>query len=170
METKQDKPLPQLPPNELWPLDHVSTRYDARIPQGVTLEDILKPAFWAHQASKLRPFDEIRARAEDGTWVAQLIVLDCSRTWARVAHLAVHHLTTADVAQTQASEQAVKAHMGEHKVTYRGQHKWSVVRNADGAVLVQGIEQKDEAQAWLEKHAREAIGAPAKQPEQAVAA
>jgi hypothetical protein len=147
----------------------VSTRFDALIPIGVTLEQILKPAFWAHHAVKLKPMDEIRARAEDGTWLAYLVVLDCSRTWAKVAaplHAPPHHARR--LAQTQASLQEQKAFIAAHKVVHRGPHKWSVVRKADNAVLEQGIEQKDAAEKWLEKHAREqASAAPAAKPEPA---
>ena len=51
---------------------------------GVTLDEIQVPGFWAHMAAYLRPYDHIEARADDGTWVAYLIVTGCDRTWARV--------------------------------------------------------------------------------------
>jgi hypothetical protein len=153
-----DKVIPQLPPQALQGFDYVSQRHDALIPNGVKPEDMLNPAFWAHQAVKLAPWHEIRARAEDGTWVANLLVLDCSRTWAKVKQLSFHSLTTADVAISQASETEVKAIKDLHKVVHRGPHKWSVVRNEDKAVLVEGIEQRDGATEWLDKHARAQVG------------
>jgi hypothetical protein len=159
MEQK-DKPIPQLSPTALHPFEYVSTQHDALIAQGVTPQDLLQPAFWAHHATKLRPYDEIRARAEDGTWIAFYIVLDASRNWARVQQLALHRLTTRDVSLSQTSEDQVKAFIDAHSVTYRGPHKWSIVRKADRNVLTEGIEQKDDAQAWLEKHAREQFAAP----------
>ena len=161
MDTKTDKPAPQLPPNDLHLFEHASTRFDAKIQQGVKPEDLTAPAFWAHQAQKLRPLDEIRAHAEDGTWVADLLVLDCSRTWAKVKVLAVHHLGTADVSLSQSSEAEVKAFIEAHQVSFRQQHKWSVVRKADRAVVKEGLEQKDDATTWLDKHAREQLGVPA---------
>jgi hypothetical protein len=111
---------------------------------------------------KLKPTDEIRARSEDGTWVAYLFVLDCSRTWARVHVLSYHDkLGTSDMSLTKASELDVQRFVAEHKVVHRGPHKWSVVRNADKAVLQEGIAQQDDAKKWLETHARMQIGAPA---------
>jgi hypothetical protein len=167
MEEKKNEVIPQLAPMALNGFDYVSTRFDALIPIGVTLEQILKPAFWAHHAVKLKPMDEIRARAEDGTWLAYLVVLDCSRTWAKVAHLAMHNLTTRDVSLTQASLQELADFIAGHKVVHRAQHKWSVVRKVDNAVVSEGHEQKDAAEKALEKHARESIGvkATAKLPE-----
>lgn len=167
---EQEKAQKQLPPSELWTFEHVSTRYSARIPQGVDPDDLLMPAFWAHQAMKLRPMDEIRAHAEDGTWVAYFLVLDCSRTWAKLHRLALHRLTTADVSQSQASEEEVKAMIAEHTVAFRGQHKWSVIRKSDRAVLLEGKEEKPEAIKWLEAHVRSLLGVPAPAEKAAAAA
>ena len=148
----------QLAPGALQFFEQVSLRYDAEIPQAVTPQDLLNPAFWAHHAVRLRPMNEIRARAIDGTWIADLVVLDCSRTWARVHILAVHRLTTGQVAETQASEQDVKAYIEGHKVVYRGQHKWSITRNSDKAVIEEGIAEQDVAKARLEALARSHVG------------
>jgi len=155
-----DKQIVQLAPNDLANFEYISTRYDAKIQQGVTPEELLAPAFWAHHAMKLKPMDELRARAEDGTWVAYLIVLDASRTWARVQLLSVHRLTTADVAMSQANEGQVKAIKEAHKIAWRGPHKWSVVRITDDNVLHDGEQQKDLAHAWLDRWAREQASAP----------
>ena len=160
MEKSTDRQMIQLGPNDLFPFEYVSTRHDAKIAQGVKPEDLLVPGFWAHQATKLKPLDEIRAHAEDGTWIANYLVLDCSRTWAKVKQLSLHQLGTADVALTQASELDVKSFKDQHLVKHRGPHKWSVVRKADGAVLEQGMGLRDEAEAWLENHARQHVGAP----------
>lgn len=158
-----EKAIIQLPPNELNQFDYVSQRFDAEIPVGVPPEALLKPEFWAHQAVKLQPMNEIRARAKDGTWVAYYVVLDCSRTWAKVHQLSFHRLTTADVSLSQSSEVDVKAFMEAHRVVHRGPHKWSIVRKGDGAVIEQGIEQRDAATAELERLARQQVGGAATQ-------
>lgn len=163
METNQQQI--QLGPNALEQFDYVSTRHSAKIQHGISPDEILKPAFWAHHALKLKPLDEIRAHAEDGTWLANYVVLDCSRTWAKVQLLSMHRLTTSDVSQTQASDIEVKAFIDAHEVKHRGPHAWSIVRRSDKAVLEQGIAVKDDAIAWLEKHAREQVGAPAAKAE-----
>ena len=155
----------QLPPNALQLFEQISTRYDAEIQQGVTPENLLEPAFWAHQAVRLRPMDEIRARAIDGTWVATYLVLDCSRTWARVRQLSFHSLTTGQVAETQASQQAVKDYIAGHNVVFRGAlHKWSITRKLDKAVIEEGITERDAAEVRLEALARSHAGAPVQAP------
>jgi len=159
-QAKTNQQQIQLAPGDLQLFEQVSTRYDALIPQDVKPETLLEPAFWAHQAVKLRPMDEIRARAIDGTWVAMYQVVDCSRTWARVVQLSFHRLTTGQVAETQASEQEVKAYVDAHSVTYRGPHKWSIVRKADRAVLEEAIAEKEVAEKRLQELARSHVSAP----------
>lgn len=154
MSNQNEKQLIQLPPNALGQLDYVSTRHDAVVQQGVDPKAILVPSFWAHHAVKMKPMDEIRARAEDGTWVAYLIVTDASRTWAKVQQLSLHRLTTADVAMTQANEADVEAFKAAHKVVHRGPRGWSIVRKGDDAVIAEDKSTKPDALAELDRLAR----------------
>jgi len=145
----------QLPPGQEFfgAIEYVRTQYAAKIPDGVTFEDILNPTYWAHHARDIRPTDEIRAVAEDRTWIAYLIVVDCARTWVKVQALSHHSLI-----QSQASADDLKAFMDGYDLKFRGPLKWSVIRKADGSVLQEGIENKDTATAWLDKFAREQTG------------
>lgn len=156
---QKQQQLIQLAPGGLQLLEHVSNRHDADIAQGVDPKELLKPEFWAHQAVRLRPMDEIRARATDGTWVGYYLVLDTSRTWARVHLLSFHRLTTGQVAETQASELEVKKFLGAHEVKYRGALKWSLIRKGDGGVLEENIAEKEVAITRLEQIARTHVGA-----------
>lgn len=155
--TPDQQPI-QLPPNNLQGFDYVSTRHDALVPKGMEPKHLLAPAFWAHHAVKLRPMDEIRARAEDGTWLATYVVLDCSRTWAKVHQLSFHRLTTADVSLTQASADEIKAMIEAHEVKYVKGREWHVIRKSDRAVLQEHMGDKDAASAWLEAYANQQIG------------
>ncbi len=160
MAEAPNKAIPQLSPDSLKQLDYVSTRHDAVIMQGLEPKDLLVPAFWAHHAVKLRPMDEIRARAEDGTWVAYLIVLASDRTWARVHIDRVLKLTTADVSLTQATEEEVKKLKADYKIAYAGPEKYRVVRKADNNVMHSGCEQKVDAERWLDTYVRAQLSAP----------
>lgn len=157
-----DKQAIQLAPGleNLQPFEQMSTYHQARIPKEVTKDDILAPEFWAHHAARLRAYDEIRAVSGDGTWIAYLIVTDCSRTWAKVKLREFVTLTGSDVAQTQAANADLQAIMDTHEVKHRGPHKWSIVRKSDRAVIEQGFESKDAADQWLKEHARTLSGAP----------
>lgn len=168
--SEKEKAVPQLGPNELYLFEAVSLTYDAVIAQGVSPEQIMAPEFWAHHGVKLRPWNEIRARAEDGTWMAKLLVTDCSRTWARVHMLELHKLTTSDVSLSQASEAEVQKRIALHLVKHSQGRMWHVVRKSDGAVIQENIAEKDTAIAWLAKYARENAPAAVPAPEPAVAA
>lgn len=118
----------------------------ANIEYGVTLDDIQVPGFWAMMASQLRPYDHIEARAEDGSWIAYLIVTGSDRTWARVVVDRVIKLTSADVSQTQAAR---------HEVAWKGpQHKYAVIRTADSEMVRAGFGSKEDANTWLREHER----------------
>ena len=158
-QAKSDVQRPQLGPSDFALFEYVSTRHDALIQEGVKPEEIVDPAFWAHHAVKMRPMDEIRARAVDGTWMANLLVLDCSRTWAKVKMLDLHRLTTADVALTEASSAERRAFIEAHEIRLRGTHKWSVIRKQDKAVLQEDLGTKEAAEEWLAKLASN-IGGP----------
>jgi len=169
MANPNEKQLIQLPPGELSEHDYISSRWDVKVLQSVKPKDILEPSFWAHEAMKLKPLDEVRVHCEDGTWLGYYIVLDCSRTWAKVQMLSMHQLTSADVSQTQASIEDVAKFVAAHSIVHRGPHRWSVVRNSDKAVLHEGVVVKDDAITWLDKHARATFCVPTPRTETAAA-
>lgn len=122
--------------------------------EGVTPEDAMHPGYYAHVADKLKPWDQIEVRAHDGTWFFQVMVLDCSRNWAKVWPMAEPlRLTTADVSATQAA--LVKAgaqKAADFVVKHRGPRGWSVVRTTDGEILHEGEGSRAGAETWLTKH------------------
>ena len=110
----------------------------------ITVEDILEPGYWAHVAQLMKPYDHIEARAEDGTWVADLVVTGCDRTWAKVALKQQYHLTSKDVSLSQANK---------HEVQWKGpQLRWATVRTDDRAIVKAGFQTKEEAGAWTKEH------------------
>jgi len=108
---------------------------------GVVIDDLSNPAYWAHVAAQFRPYARIEVRADDGTWIAEFIVLAADRTWAKVQMLRSYKLTSAE---------EVYDLVDQFEVKFRGPaHKWSVIRRDDGAVLKSEAQTRDEAQAWL---------------------
>lgn len=108
-------------------------------------EALQEPAYWAHVAAKLKPWDVIEVRAEDGSYWAQLLVQDASRLWAKVAllkHVQLHAV------EPKSSE------IDGHLVKFGGPvKKWTVIRQSDKAVLRDGLS-KAEAEKWLADHLR----------------
>lgn len=112
---------------------------------GTTLEQIIEPSYWAHMASRLKPYDHIEVRVDDGIWLAQLLVKEAGRNWAAVLMLQSYKLETADVSQTRSSK---------YKVDWKGPHlKYCVIRLEDGERLQEQMNKRD-AQVWLENYER----------------
>lgn len=114
---------------------------------GTTVEDILDPSYWSMSTLRIKPYDHIEARAEDGSWIAHLIVTGVDRSWAKVVIDRVIKLTTSDVSMTQAA--------AKHEVSWKGpQYKYSVIRLSDSERIKEGFQSKDEAYAWMREHER----------------
>ena len=127
--------------------EHIRADRVAIIPKELNPDDIENTAFWANVANQCRPFERIEARAEDGTWIAELVITEVARTFMRVKRLQLYTLTTADVAQTQ-----VNIAIG-YEVFWRGQHhKWAIKRLSDEEVVHNGEPTKEAADGWVREH------------------
>lgn len=125
----------------------LATAFDSTTPQ-----DLLEPSYWAHVSMKLRPRAHVEAWANDGTWMAEYVVLDCGRNWAKLHLLSVHHLTTGDVSASQADV------MSPYEISFRGPHsKWSVIRKSDRAVMHEGSETMMDATEWLQERLKAGV-------------
>lgn len=164
MENQNDKQDVQLAASNLALLEHVSQLHDAVIPADVHPLHLSNPAFWAHVAAKLSPWNEIRARAEDGSWMGRFIVLDCARTWAKVKMLEFHEFATITAIKPAQGEKPIGAApsyqeiIDQHTYQHRGPKGHSIIRKSDKEVIVEGLGTKAEALAWLETHARSIAG------------
>jgi hypothetical protein len=142
----------QLPPNCLQQAEFQFTVWSAVIPNGLLPAQLLEPGFWAPEAPKLKPFDEIRARAEDGTWLARFVVVEVGRTWANLQQLELHNLGTKDVSLTKVAAQKLTEARKEFRVYHRGPKGWSVVRKSDKQVMHEGAATQAAAETWLDGH------------------
>lgn len=80
-----------LNPTDLKPRGYFSADYQVVLDTAVTLEDALEPEFWrhinSHNPPRLRRFDRIQIIPEDGSFVADLIVLATGKGFAKLAVL-----------------------------------------------------------------------------------
>lgn len=154
----QPKATPQLSPERFKPAEAVRNLWAITVEPGITRAEVLDPAFLAHSAYKLTPYDEITVRCDDGTVFARLLVLESSRAWARTRVLEWVDLSTKDVSQSQAEQQSRKVDPtanATHRLEHKGQHKkWCVIRNVDGAYVRETEPTKDAAQKWLDEYLR----------------
>ena len=116
-----------------------------------TVEDLTNPGYWAHMAALLTPYDHIEVRAEDGSWIANLIVIQTDRSWAKVMLTSKFNLLDTE---------ALPSNIAQHKVEWKGpQHRFAVIRLVDQAVVKNGFQTKDEATGWMREHEK-VISAP----------
>ncbi len=138
---EKPKENPQLPPGRLRSEEYAHNVWVATAPFGVTREQLKEQTFWSHVAAQMRPRDELKVFAEDGTYFAHYLVLSCDRTWA-----VVHELAFVPIGEVSLSEQA----LDDYEVKFRGPKKWSVVRKSDNKVLQEGLHSQAQGEEWLQ--------------------
>lgn len=125
--------------------EYQNQMWTATAETGTTLEDVLKPDYFANIANKLQQYDRICVRVDTGEWYAELLVVACGKNWAK----------TVSVLDVEFSE-SVNDDEGRNEVfeafsvAFRGPHcKWSVIRKSDSEVIKEHCATKSEAQGWL---------------------
>lgn len=137
----------QIQPNRIRNGEFIRVIYAATAFDGTLPEDLLKVDYWAHYSANFKPWDRVEVVANDGTWWAELVVLESGRNWTKMHLMRKINLTTTDVAQSGVPQ------LIEYQVKHRGPHsKWSVLRLSDGQVVHEGEEQKGGAETWLKNH------------------
>lgn len=115
------------------------------VPAGVTIEDVLQPAFWANVARKLKPFNTIEVHWDDAGQFAEVYCVSAGRNWASVSLLRHVKLDRAVLPQ-QASQ---------YQITFNGPvDRFRIMRLTDNAVIRAGFQSELEARQWLEQYLR----------------
>lgn len=137
------------PPTALSPERFKNAEFERQVhvanaDEGTQPGDLLSADYWSHAAAQMKPWDRIEVRANDGTWFAELLVLDVSRNWAKVAMLSLTKLTSIDVSQSGAQAAL------PYRVEYKGpQLKWVVIRKTDQEVVHSGETSVEGATLWM---------------------
>jgi len=151
MSDEEKKRSMQIDPGRMKLSQYERQDWVVNAPQECTVDDLLEPAFWSLMAYQMKPYDRVEVRADDGTWLAELLVIGCDRNWAKVHLLAKHKLTGVDEAMAQSSA---------HRVEFKGpQKKWCIIRNSDNVFIREEIGSKDKAFAELKEFERTAASA-----------
>jgi hypothetical protein len=128
---------------EQWRQDWIIT-----VPDGETITDVLNPGYWAHACIEkpMQQFDRIEARAENGEWVADLIVVAVGRNWVTTHMINKHDLAIGGDKAPQSKS--------DFEVVFKGPRKFCVKRLSDDAIVQEGIGSKLEALSWVDNHER----------------
>lgn len=124
--------------------EHVNTDWTITVEPGVSLSDIANPAFLANVAGKLQPYDQIRVRIDTGEWYALLLVVDCSRTYAKTVVLYQKDLVKAEDS-TDVDDNYIMKNLGPHR-------KWCVIRKSDKAAIKEECVTRQDAALWLQQY------------------
>jgi hypothetical protein len=142
-----------LPPTALHSAEYARIVYVAYASLGTNFEDLSNPAYWAHHAAKLKPWDRIEVRAEDGTWFGEVLVLDASTTWAKVFPLHYHSLTRGNRTARQEKSDAIGSIMDDYEIKFRGPRRWSIIHKATKELAQEDIATREDAEKWLQEFA-----------------
>lgn len=116
--------------------EHRYCRYEVEVPVDLSFDEVLKPSFWAHVGSILRPRDVIELWPKDNSWMAELRVIESGPMFAKVALITKKALVT-------------KADDGlEIESLQNG--KFRVRRGND--IMKDGLASKKDAQRWIDDY------------------
>ena len=136
LKQEQEK-IPSLAPDRMQVGDFVRQVVCVTVEVGTKPEWLLDPQFWAHVANKVRPYDRIEARCDDGEFFAEYLVLQRGPQWLKVVPLSMHKL---------GADMANEDEPTKHKVMWLGPKlKFCVIRKSDSARVQEGIEAKADA-------------------------
>lgn len=126
------------------PAHHAQLVFVARPRYHDKLDDVLKPAYWAHNARDLRPGTLIRVMPEGLEWYAELIVIDADAVSAKVKLLPNSYGSLVDTPVRKDAASDFKAEPNGKS--------WRVIRKVDGQVVQSGLHGEAEALAWILKN------------------
>lgn len=114
------------------------------VPQaGTTKEDVLKPEFWMHVQRQLKIGDRVEVSPESGEWLLELLVRAVSANGPVFHTLHAHVFNATDLPAS-----------ADYEVKFGGGAKWRVIRKADRHVLVEGLQTREAAEAWLASNSK----------------
>ncbi len=118
--------------------------------EGQEFTDLLKPDYWAHVASQLRPMDQIDVYPEDMSYYARLVVTETGVGAARVVPI----IMPVALAREE-SEELKKSVLDDYNVKWVSpSRKYGVIRKSDGERVRDGFADKESAMQWAAGHAK----------------
>ena len=129
-------------PIEIKQADYTRLVWSITPEPNVTIEDILKPEFWANVSRNLRSGHRVEIIPQDNSYFAEVFVMAASTNWAKVILLRKVDLIEKNETNVETSGCIVK---------WAGPHdKWRITRGTE--VISKGHEDESLAYAWLTEH------------------
>lgn len=122
----------------------VISRFAVTVEPGTEIEDLLRPVFWGNvaQVRGMKWGDHVTVRAEDRSFIANLLVLDAGPNWAKVMVLNKHNFNVA-----KPGENFPEVLEG-YRIKHAGAAKWRVTRVDDNEVMIDQLASAAKAHQW----------------------
>jgi hypothetical protein len=127
--------------------EHRYRRFSAVVPGRLDPKDLESSDLWVHVGPQIREGDEVRAFADDSSFVAYLICTFSSGSRVRMKTLAGYELEDVD-------HDALEAQKGEFYIKMRGMKKWCIMSRSTGDVIKEGLPTQSVAARELEDYQR----------------
>ncbi len=126
------------------PAEYVRTVWAVRPDAGTSVELLKDKEYWTHVAKTVSVGDRIEAVPEDNSWFAEFLIK--AKTENDVTVFLLRYVPTQEIAA---------ANDDEFTIMFAGGAKWRVLRNSDKSVMIDKLDSRDEAAAWLNKYIAE---------------
>lgn len=137
-EVAQIKGSNTLPRSAVKPAEFARALHCVTVPYDTPVESLLEPEYWSQVAVKFRNGDRVEATEMSGKWLAEFYVIAATKVSVHLRQMTYYEFDEAEIAEP--------AEMC--RVEWKGgKARWRVVRNSDGEVLADQIEDKLQAQA-----------------------
>lgn len=133
--------------------DYLRTYHQIKVTPDITIEDILRPSFWAHHTNVLRPDDLIDILSTDGGLDVQVRVVGKGIGMVMVRPLRVWVRD-----QEQAADDSGLEVPAGYTVSFAPAQKWRVVVNDPHMIISKDHKSRAEAVAAAVAHFKKASG------------
>lgn len=133
-----NKKIDPLRRSEFGNAEHCFQRFDAIVPAQIKREELEDPQLWVNVASMMNPGDEVRARADDDSFVALLHVTYSVGNKVRLKMVYQVELESVDYDEMHKSTT-------DYEIKQRGPKKWCIVQMSTGEVIKELIPTQQEA-------------------------
>lgn len=143
-EKTTDKPAVRLFEGQLAPAETARSVWIITAPPGATPEDFLEAETYAHVLGrKIKAGAKLEITAEDKTWYAEVLIRDVAGQIVHAAMLCKHNF----------SPLVGKEHDAYEEKWGGPQGGWRVIRKSDRSVMIDKLQLKSQATAWIEENA-----------------
>ncbi|MES9841223.1 MAG: hypothetical protein ABW134_11775 [Candidatus Thiodiazotropha endolucinida] len=129
-----------IPPINVQLAQHAYRMFNVAVPGKISKKDITNPVLFEHVAKQLTLFSELRVIADDGSFMARLLVMYVSGTDVIARVIEYHEFEELDYSRDN---------VGEYFTHLRGPKRWCIVKRSDGSVVKENMPDKATAEREL---------------------